>query len=413
MSNVEEPLSAGFTAVNGKDAATSHSANLANGTRRGSDERANGQPRISPPGQEKLTITTTTTQREDWVPANTDRHPYQSAPYPDPEASHKRKRSGSIEHNSSSANSYHSHALPSSTKQTPTTATTESDTPREDNLRSESQSGHLDPHMSDAPYRHYMPSPADDRHGPSGPDQWHPRQYQPPFITSDEHLGEVLQRASQNLDPRHHEYASPGDDDRSPYHNQYDRRETSSDLKKRKRNFSNRTKTGCMTCRRRKKKCDENRPECKSREEMEVGVCEPSNNSQVTTANGAVLFVRVTRRATLGQIPNKSKHQFHCNPKMNMRIRLTPTLHILRVLHLVLIASLVASRCLDIEDRTSELTPNMEETSAVWTMISQARLRFPVPLGRVPTIIACRPFHTLSKHQLQSRHQAVLIPDVS
>jgi hypothetical protein len=33
---------------------------------------------------------------------------------------------------------------------------------------------------------------------------------------------------------------------------------------KRKRVFSNRTKTGCMTCRRRKKKCDEQHPACKS-----------------------------------------------------------------------------------------------------------------------------------------------------
>lgn len=32
---------------------------------------------------------------------------------------------------------------------------------------------------------------------------------------------------------------------------------------KRKRNFSNRTKTGCMTCRKRKKKCDEQHPVCK------------------------------------------------------------------------------------------------------------------------------------------------------
>ncbi|KAF2840562.1 hypothetical protein M501DRAFT_608220 [Patellaria atrata CBS 101060] len=31
---------------------------------------------------------------------------------------------------------------------------------------------------------------------------------------------------------------------------------------KRKRMFSNRTKTGCQTCRRRKKKCDEQKPEC-------------------------------------------------------------------------------------------------------------------------------------------------------
>lgn len=33
---------------------------------------------------------------------------------------------------------------------------------------------------------------------------------------------------------------------------------------KRKRVFSNRTKTGCMTCRRRKKKCDEQHPTCES-----------------------------------------------------------------------------------------------------------------------------------------------------
>lgn len=39
---------------------------------------------------------------------------------------------------------------------------------------------------------------------------------------------------------------------------------------KRKRVFSNRTKTGCMTCRRRKKKCDEQHPACKSVMETSV-----------------------------------------------------------------------------------------------------------------------------------------------
>lgn len=34
------------------------------------------------------------------------------------------------------------------------------------------------------------------------------------------------------------------------------------DPKKRKRTFSNRTKTGCHTCRKRKKKCDEGKPHC-------------------------------------------------------------------------------------------------------------------------------------------------------
>jgi hypothetical protein len=36
------------------------------------------------------------------------------------------------------------------------------------------------------------------------------------------------------------------------------------DAKKRKRQFANRTKTGCGTCRKRKKKCDEAKPECTS-----------------------------------------------------------------------------------------------------------------------------------------------------
>jgi len=267
----ESPTSR-FTAVNGKEQSgitgSSNGMNGNNGSRRGSDERSNGQPRISPPGQEKLTITTTTTQREDWiVPPNGDRHSYQPPGLYEGDVSHKRKRSGSIDQNSSSANSYHSHALPSSTKQTPTTATTESDGPRDEALRAPSQSDPRDSYGSDAQYRQFMASEDSREVGPAG-DIWHSRQYpQQSHLTSDEHIGEVLQRASQNMDAQR-EYGSPPDDDRSanPYSGYgNDRREMSaqSDPKKRKRNFSNRTKTGCMTCRRRKKKCDENRPECK------------------------------------------------------------------------------------------------------------------------------------------------------
>jgi hypothetical protein len=266
----EDSPTSRFTAVNGKEQlGPSNSMNASSGSRRGSDERSNGQPRISTPGQEKLTITTTTTQREDWIaPQNGDRHSYQPpVSYTDGEATHKRKRSGSIDQNSSSANSYHSHALPSSTKQTPTTATTESDGPREEALRAPSQADPRDTYGPDAQYRHFMAS-EDNRESATGSDIWHSRQYsQQAHLASDEHIGEVLQRASQNMDAQR-EYGSPPDDDRSanPYSGYgNDRREMSaqSDPKKRKRNFSNRTKTGCMTCRRRKKKCDENRPECK------------------------------------------------------------------------------------------------------------------------------------------------------
>jgi hypothetical protein len=265
----ESPTSR-FTAVNGKEQPPSAaSANGVNGSsRRGSDERSNGQPRISPPGQEKLTITTTS---QDWIPpAGGDRQSYQPpTSYSDVESLHKRKRSGSAEQNSSSANSYHSHALPSSTKQTPTTATTESDGPREESLRGQSQSDTRESYIPEAQYRQFAASADDNRETAVG-DLWQPRQYsQHPHISSDEQLGEVLQRASQSLDSQQRDYdqTSPTNDDGSanPYAGYAnDRRELSaqSDPKKRKRNFSNRTKTGCMTCRRRKKKCDETRPEC-------------------------------------------------------------------------------------------------------------------------------------------------------
>lgn len=263
----ESPTSR-FTAVNGKEPSVAGPGpvNSNGASRRGSDERSNGQPRISPPGQEKLTITTTTSQREDWLPpSNGDRHPYQPPnPYSDPNESHKRKRSGSIEHNSSSANSYHNHALPSSTKQTPTTATTattESDTPRDDAMRPASSIEQRDPY-AESQYRQFMASQEEHRDSGHGNDSWHARQYPLPHLTSDEQLGEALQRASQNMDAQRG-YGSP-DEDRSVNPYGYSNREMSaqSDPKKRKRNFSNRTKTGCMTCRRRKKKCDESRPEC-------------------------------------------------------------------------------------------------------------------------------------------------------
>lgn len=266
---VAESPTSRFTAVNvnGKEPPVSAAPpSGANGnSRRGSDERSNGQPRISPPGQEKLTITTTS---QDWVaPANGQSY-QQPTSYSDVESSHKRKRSESAEQNSSSANSYHSHALPLSTKQTPTTATTESDGPREEGIRGQSQPNMQESYTQDAQYRQFTASADDNREAVPG-DLWQSRQYsQQTHINSDEQLGEVLQRASQNMDQqRDYDHTSPGNNDRSaePY-SAYpnDRRELSaqSDPKKRKRNFSNRTKTGCMTCRRRKKKCDETRPEC-------------------------------------------------------------------------------------------------------------------------------------------------------
>lgn len=87
----------------------------------------------------------------------------------------------------------------------------------------------------------------------------------------DTRLAEALQQENQRLDSTR--AASMGgsiDDDDSHAHSNrgsdYGTGTPTSavqvDPRKRKRVFSNRTKTGCMTCRRRKKKCDEQKPEC-------------------------------------------------------------------------------------------------------------------------------------------------------
>jgi hypothetical protein len=87
---------------------------------------------------------------------------------------------------------------------------------------------------------------------------------------TDEQIGETLRRATAASQMEGSEYGtSPdGDEPMSAYSGQYtpeQRRDgvIQGDPKKRKRNFSNRTKTGCLTCRKRKKKCDEAKPECK------------------------------------------------------------------------------------------------------------------------------------------------------
>ncbi|EXJ78942.1 hypothetical protein A1O3_08442 [Capronia epimyces CBS 606.96] len=72
--------------------------------------------------------------------------------------------------------------------------------------------------------------------------------------TSDSQLAEALQRETAG-----HEDAQPRSWDPSPSSNGD---VSTAGGPKRKRNFSNRTKTGCLTCRARKKKCDEQHPTC-------------------------------------------------------------------------------------------------------------------------------------------------------
>ena len=269
-----ESPSSRFTAVNGKEKA-SPVVVLASGTpgtgsigasRRGSDKWSNDQPRISFSEQEKLTITATTSQREDWIqPPCGNRHQYQPpSGYSEAEMSHKR--------------TYHSHTIPSATKQTPTTEMTESNVPQDESLRAPLQSDQRNSYETGTQYRQSLANEeAPDAGAPHDHDDWHSDLYSAQTHTiSDERIREALQRASQNMNAQQRGgYQSLEDDDSSanPYGNcGHDRREVtaSSNPKKRKRNFSNRTKTGCMTCRKRKKKCDEDRPECKSHNTFEA-----------------------------------------------------------------------------------------------------------------------------------------------
>ena len=74
---------------------------------------------------------------------------------------------------------------------------------------------------------------------------------------------------TQQLQRPEQSQPDPAEKDESPENEQEDQavdedhsQSDNSDPKKRKRNFSNRTKTGCHTCRGRKKKCDERHPTC-------------------------------------------------------------------------------------------------------------------------------------------------------
>lgn len=85
---------------------------------------------------------------------------------------------------------------------------------------------------------------------------------------SDAHLAEALQRETQAHNPhRTWGIGSRPDDDPQDQYGAYGTDRASQGAvqagPKRKRVFSNRTKTGCMTCRKRKKKCDEGHPYCK------------------------------------------------------------------------------------------------------------------------------------------------------
>ncbi|KAK2615792.1 hypothetical protein N8I77_002519 [Diaporthe amygdali] len=263
-----------FTAMNGAGSPKVANANgdSASTKRAGSSERTNGpahasdqtsrqQPSSDAPSNQR--------ERDGWaqgVPGH-ERQPYSPANYADKESSHKRKRSSSAE---------------SPRREAPAQAERQQEDARLERSQ-DSEPGERDPYERDARGRHFRSYADEGRERGRETDRerdrdsWyspHERRddrdpySQPPSAAPDsanteEQIGDALRRATED-----YPQTSPDGDDMSmSYSGQYtpeQRRDgvIQSDPKKRKRNFSNRTKTGCLTCRKRKKKCDEAKPEC-------------------------------------------------------------------------------------------------------------------------------------------------------
>jgi hypothetical protein len=226
---------------------------------RSQQPQAQPQPQPSQPASDTAAATSSAQhqQRDSWSAHAADRSAYQSPSYPDAEAPHKRKRSNSIE-------SRRGH--PFMQERTPDTATVPSHPDSRDPYGTpQREHRHFgdDQRDKESWYSHQGRgdrSPYDTQQNSATSTQGH----------TDEQIGDALRRAASQGDHGDYPNTSPDGDDRSLplYGGSYgsDHRQDSilqHDPKKRKRNFSNRTKTGCLTCRKRKKKCDEQKPECK------------------------------------------------------------------------------------------------------------------------------------------------------
>lgn len=233
-----------FTALNGGSPKTSDPPTVSAEKSTASDERANN----TAPAQPQPTPDASSNQRS---AQSSERPTFQSPNYPDVEGTHKRKRSDSIELRRD----------PPVQERTPETTSAHNHV--------ESCEPYGTPQRD---YRHYGDEQRDKEGWYAQRDERGYDSQQNSATTaqaqSDDQIGDALRRAASAMDATDYQ-TSPDGEERSiiVYSGQYTPEQRRNDLlhhdpKKRKRNFSNRTKTGCLTCRKRKKKCDEQKPEC-------------------------------------------------------------------------------------------------------------------------------------------------------
>lgn len=170
------------------------------------------------------------------------------------EISHKRRRSSSKSNNPY----YATKSSASSIRQKLSVSSAGANFTPEDYIRPHLNIDSRDKYPPEIHYGQYLTS-AENRGQVQETETWSGiRQLHPQgSFSSDEQIGQMLRRESHNLDAEKSQQeitirGGKSDQASNP----------KTEVKKRKRNFSNRTKTGCMTCRRRKKKCDETKPKC-------------------------------------------------------------------------------------------------------------------------------------------------------
>lgn len=196
----------------------------------------------------------------------------------------KRKRSDSDEYNNADPSAYHNHSLPPPPPDQRMYPPDTNGRPREPEHRSPPQPyprqgpphpygrpAYAPPHSSyPQPERHQLVRNEYDHNGDPhiAPAQQRQPYYQDP---DDAHLAHQLSQTLHDGEngyepplPGREQFMTPEEEDHhyGEYPSNMSAAQREADRKRRKRVFSNRTKTGCMTCRRRKKKCDEQHPEC-------------------------------------------------------------------------------------------------------------------------------------------------------
>lgn len=287
-----------FTAVNGRESAASSLHTNGKATERSQIEERGS--RDEPSDQRPVERLSVSGQRDDWAKNTTNgdggqtyvhdgRHPQPPNNYSSNSTStspHKRKRSDSEERRTSSGTSYHSHSMPKSPEQRRLDhelGTIQGIEETEAPLRRQSHYRHGSPNQDDnrGIRSEYPPLEGENQEHSQSAKGWYSQEAPSARQTystqrtdpSDIHLAETLQEESRMYEQRSQRGGgtdSPEDDDERDTPQRYAEYGTGNtplsgveaERKRRKRVFSNRTKTGCMTCRRRKKKCDEQHPEC-------------------------------------------------------------------------------------------------------------------------------------------------------